>query len=78
MGLAVLASLAAKRTNSLQAAGESAKAALTGGYHLAFLTGAIFAVAGALLSAFLLREGAPIGAHAAEEPAHSPAYAESD
>jgi MFS family permease len=78
LGLAVLASLAAKRTESLSASGESAKAALTGGYHLAFMTGAVFAVAGALMSAFLLREPAPMTAHAGEEPGRSPAYAESD
>ena len=78
LGLAVLASLAAKRTESLSASGESAKAALTGGYHLAFMTGAVFAVVGALLSAFVLREPAPMTAHAGEEPGRSPAYAESD
>jgi MFS family permease len=79
LGLAVLASLAAKRTESLSASGESAKAALTGGYHLAFMTGAVFAVVGALLSAFVLRESAPMTAHEGEEePGGSPAYAESD
>ena len=37
LGLAVLASLAASRTDSLAAAGESELSALTGGYHLAFV-----------------------------------------
>ena len=36
LGLAVLASLAAARTDALQAAGAAQAAALTGGYHLAF------------------------------------------
>ena len=49
----------------------------TGGYHLAFLAGAVFAVVGALLSAFLLREGAAVTAHG-EDPAGSPAYADAD
>jgi MFS family permease len=78
LGLAVLASLAARRTESLRASGDSVKAALTGGYHLAFLAGAIFAVVGALLSALVLREAAQVAAHGAEEPTGSPAYAKSD
>ena len=78
LGLAVLASLAARRTQSLQASGESLKAALTGGYHLAYLVGAAFALAGALLGALVLREGAPLEAHPPEEPAGEPVYVESD
>jgi len=54
VGLAVLASLAAARTTALQAA-ESPAAALNSGYHVAFLTGAIFAAAAALFGALLLR-----------------------
>ena len=77
LGLAVLASLAARRSESLHASGDGVKAALTGGYHLAFLTGAVFAVVAALLSAFLLREGVAAAAHA-EDPGGAPAYAESD
>ena len=46
LGLAVLASLAASRTDTLLATGESELSALTGGYHLAFLVGAIFAALG--------------------------------
>ncbi len=59
LGLAVLASLAAARTDRLLAAGVGAAAALTEGYHLAFLIGGIFAATGALLSAVLLRPRAP-------------------
>jgi EmrB/QacA subfamily drug resistance transporter len=58
LGLAVLASLAASRTDALLADGESQAAALTGGYHLAFLVGAIFAAAAAGLG-LLLRVQAP-------------------
>ncbi len=55
LGLAVLASLAASRTETLAASGDGALAALTGGYHAAFLVGAIFAFAAAAIGAFLLR-----------------------
>src|SRR6266850_3461243 len=57
LGLAVLASLAAARTESLLAAGAESAAALNGGYHAAFAVGAVFAAAAALLSAVLLRAG---------------------
>jgi EmrB/QacA subfamily drug resistance transporter len=55
LGLAVLASLAASRTDSLLTDGESQAAALTGGYHVAFLVGAIFAAVATSLGALLLR-----------------------
>jgi EmrB/QacA subfamily drug resistance transporter len=45
LGLAVLATLSASRTEGLAAKGESAAAALTGGYHLAFYIGAGLVVA---------------------------------
>ena len=41
IGLAVLATLATERTDSLTASGDSAAAALNGGYHLAYLIGAV-------------------------------------
>jgi EmrB/QacA subfamily drug resistance transporter len=73
LGLAVLASLAASRTDSLSATGGSHLAALTGGYHVAFLVGAVFAAVAALLGAVLLRagQGAPAveGEHAHGVPA---------
>jgi EmrB/QacA subfamily drug resistance transporter len=66
LGLAVLASVAASRTSGLEAT-ESHLAALTGGYHLAFLVGAIFAALAATLGGLLLPSTAPGGApHAAE------------
>src|ERR1044072_6756619 len=55
LGVAGLASLAASRTAPLLAAGESRAAALTGGYHVAFLAGAVFAAVAAGLGAALLR-----------------------
>jgi len=55
LGLAVLASLAAARTGNLLASGAVPLAALNGGYHLAFLVGAAFAAAAALLAVVLLR-----------------------
>ena len=55
LGLAVLASLAASRSESLAADGNGAIAALTGGYHASFVIGAVFAGAAAALGALLLR-----------------------
>ena len=72
VGLAVLASAAASRTSTLVDAGHSQVAALTGGYHVAFLLGAIFAAAAAILGATLLRENAP-AAQAHAEPVGEPA-----
>jgi EmrB/QacA subfamily drug resistance transporter len=68
LGLAVLASLAASRSDTLLASGESQTAALTGGYHIAFLVGAIFAAGAALLGGLLLRQGAYAAAHAEQGP----------
>jgi MFS family permease len=70
LGLAVLASVAASRTSSLEAT-ESHLAALTGGYHLAFLVGAIFAALAATLGGLLLPNRAPTGA-GAHEPEPEP------
>ena len=55
LGLAVLASLAAARTDRLLALGADSLAALNGGYHIAFAIGAAFAAAASLASAALLR-----------------------
>jgi EmrB/QacA subfamily drug resistance transporter len=70
LGLAVLASLAASRTDTLTAAGHGHLSALTGGYHVAFVVGAIFAAAAATIGVTLLRTIAqPSDPHAAAEPA---------
>jgi len=55
LGLAVLASIAAGRTQSLLASGTPSLEALNGGYHVAFIVGAIFAVVSAILGATLIR-----------------------
>jgi EmrB/QacA subfamily drug resistance transporter len=55
LGLAVLASLAASRTDTLLAAGDTQLESLAGGYHLAFLVGALFAATAAAVGAALLR-----------------------
>src|SRR5512132_2629543 len=75
LGLAVLASLAAARSGSLRADGDGPLAALTGGYHIAFLVGAAFAVLAATLGATLLRVGMPAAAHGSQEGAGVPATA---
>ena len=75
IGLAVLATLATQRTNSLQAAGESHAVALNSGYHLAYLVGAAL-VGAALVLALTVLESKPAGAPQPEaegEPAYSEA-----
>ncbi len=62
LGLAVLASLAAARTDSLLATGNSHLAALNGGYHVAFLVAALFAACASALGAALLRFTTPTAA----------------
>jgi EmrB/QacA subfamily drug resistance transporter len=61
LGLAILASLAAARTDSLAASGHDHLAALTGGYHAAFLVGALFAGVAAVVGAVRLRAQAAAG-----------------
>ena len=68
LGLAVLASIAASRTDSLRGSGHGPLAASNGGYHAAFLIGAVFAAAAAAIGAALLRpkeEAATLAAEAA-------------
>jgi MFS family permease len=60
LGLAILASLAAARADDLRIAGNDVPAAITGGYHLAFIVGALFAAAAAVLGSVLLRAGHPL------------------
>lgn len=55
LGLAVLAALASARTDHALAAGHTLPAALTSGYHLAFLVSAGLLVLAAVLAAILLR-----------------------
>jgi EmrB/QacA subfamily drug resistance transporter len=72
VGLAVLASLAQSRTDSLRASGDGALTALTGGYHAAFLLGSLFAAAAAALGAFLLNPGPQFSGEHEGAPAGQP------
>jgi MFS family permease len=65
LGLAVLASLAAARTEGLTAAGAQLPAALNGGYQLAFLVGAVFAAAACAIGARFFRAHAGSSTHTA-------------
>jgi EmrB/QacA subfamily drug resistance transporter len=72
LGLAVLASIAASRSHNLRLDGAGELSALTGGYHLAFLVGAVFAATGAILGGTLLRNREAVPGH---EAAHAGAPA---
>jgi EmrB/QacA subfamily drug resistance transporter len=76
LGLAVLASIAASRTSSLLATGHPHLDALTGGYHAAFVIGAVCALLAMALAAVRLRNTATAGASADQRPAGQPAPAE--
>src|SRR5688572_6987019 len=78
LGLAVLASLAASRTDTLLASGDGPLAALTGGYHAAFLVGALFAIGAAVIGAVFLRAGQPAPADEGAEAVGVPAAAGAD
>jgi MFS family permease len=68
IGLAVLAGLATTRADHLRGTGHSTAAALTGGYHLAFLVGAGLVVAAIVVAVRVLERQSSVGA-----PAESPA-----
>jgi predicted MFS family arabinose efflux permease len=76
LGLAVLASVAASRTSTLLAAGHGHLAALTGGYHSAFVIGAAFALAAAALGALGLTGAAESAPSVEHVPSGCPAPAE--
>jgi MFS family permease len=67
LGLAILASIATSRTDNLLSSGEEQLVALNSGYHVAFLVGAVFAVAASTIAGALLRP-LPQGAQAHEAP----------
>jgi EmrB/QacA subfamily drug resistance transporter len=54
LGLAVLATLSATRTDNLINNGETSASALTSGYHLAFVIGAVLVVAATVIAATVL------------------------
>lgn len=63
LGLAILASIAAARSNYLTNTGLNNLTALTGGYQLAFLIGALFALGAAIIGALLFNAKAPASPH---------------
>jgi MFS family permease len=77
LGLAILASLAAARTDRLLASGAAELVARNAGYQVAFLLGAVFAAVAALLGAVLLRR-APAQARQGEAAIGLPAAVEGD
>ena len=68
LGLAVLASLAASRTDALLSNGHAELVALTGGYHVAFIVGALFALAAGVIGALVLRPAVVPSMHLEPEP----------
>ena len=78
LGLAVLASIAAARTDTLSVSGDDAIEALNGGYQLAFLAGALFAALAATLGGVLFRVGVHASADARADGVGAPATVEAD
>jgi MFS family permease len=72
IGLAVLATLSASHSKSLVAGGTDTATALTQGYHLAFLIGALVVAAAIVVAVTVLRQPQP----ARSRPSARPAYSE--
>ena len=66
LGIAVLATLASSRTDSLRGAGAGPAEALTGGYHLAFTVSAVLVAVGAVVAATVLQREARVHEDASE------------
>ncbi len=64
VGLALLATISTEHSKALLEDGESTAAALTGGYHVAFLIGALCAVTAIVAAVTVLREQSLAGAMA--------------
>jgi hypothetical protein len=77
LGLAILVSLADSRTEAL-GLDDGRLAALNGGYHAAFLLGAVFVGVAGIVGAALFRAGLQAPAHDAGEAGGVPATAETD
>jgi EmrB/QacA subfamily drug resistance transporter len=75
LGLAVLAAAADARSETLLDSGDGSLIALNGGYHVAFLLGALFAVVAAAVAAVMLR---PSAATPGPAPEPAPAGAGAD
>jgi EmrB/QacA subfamily drug resistance transporter len=78
IGLAILATLSGERTQSLLDDGHSLASALTSGYHLAYLAGALLAAVAATIAVLVLREPQPeaIPEPTSQDGEPEPAYSE--
>ena len=76
IGLAVLATLAGERTESLLASGESMPVALNAGFHLAYLVGALMLGVAVAIAAGVIRVERPAPAPKREAVRARPAYSE--
>ncbi len=78
IGLAILATLATERSDTLKAAGDSADQALNAGYHLAYLIGAGLVLVAVVVAVFLVEDtGMPDHMQQSQEaePEREPALA---
>jgi EmrB/QacA subfamily drug resistance transporter len=75
LGLAVLATLSATRSDNLIEGGQATAPALTSGYHLAFLIGAGLVVAAIVVAVTVLRPDHQAEEHEPKEKAHEPVRA---
>ncbi|MFE9611170.1 MFS transporter [Streptomyces sp. NPDC006012] len=75
LGVAILATLAGSRSESLLGQGKNPAEAMTGGYHVSFLVAAALEVVGVVLAAFVLRapKAAAVPADAAGQGAEDAA-----
>jgi MFS family permease len=76
IGLAVLATLASERTDTLRAAGEARDTALNSGYHLAFLIGAALTAVALVVAVLVLQSETE--AAGGEQPQEEAAHEEQD
>jgi EmrB/QacA subfamily drug resistance transporter len=77
IGLAVLATLSAERTESLKDAGTASAQALASGYHVAYFVGAGLAAIAVAIAIFVLRDPRPAaGIEREREGEPEPAYSE--
>jgi hypothetical protein len=67
LGLAVLASVAAARTGDLARSGAAQAVALTGGYHAAFVVGALAAASAGVIGWTALRIAGPAASERADD-----------
>jgi EmrB/QacA subfamily drug resistance transporter len=79
LGLALLATVSASRSETLLESGAATASALVGGFHLAFIIGAALVAAAVLVGVVVIKSARPAGVHEAPADLHphaEPAYAE--